>query len=187
VSAALIIVDVQNDFTDIPGAALPVSGGAAVAAAITEHVSAAGDSYAAVVATRDWHVDPGLHFSEAPDFVDTWPPHCVAGSPGAEFHPGLDLESVEAIFSKGGYSASYTGFDGSDDEGVPLGEWLATRGVDEVVIVGLATDHCVRATALDAVRAGFTTTVRTELSAGVAEDSTESALEEMRAAGINVV
>lgn len=186
-TTALIIVDVQNDFTDIDGAALPVSGGQEVARDISGHLASDRDTYAAVVATRDWHIEPGRHFSEAPDFTESWPQHCVAGSTGAEFHPDLDLTAVDAVFSKGEYGDGYDGFDGLDENGVALNEWLRSRGVDAVVVVGLATDHCVRATALGAVAAGLATTVRTDLAAGVAEDSTLRALSELEAAGVSVV
>src|SRR3712207_2384565 len=108
-SRALLVVDVQNDFCE--GGSLAVAGGAAVAAAISAHV--ASSSYDHVVATRDYHVDPGSHFSETPDFVDSWPVHCVAGTPGASFHPELDVTAVEAVFSKGAHAAAYSGFEGA--------------------------------------------------------------------------
>ncbi|MEU4739384.1 isochorismatase family protein [Actinosynnema sp. NPDC023658] len=162
-SKALIVVDVQNDFCE--GGSLAVTGGAAVAAAISAHV--ASSSYDHVVATRDYHVDPGSHFSETPDFVDSWPVHCVAGTAGASFHPELDVTAVEAVFSKGAYEAAYSGFEGASGGGEQLVEWLRARGVEQVDVVGIATDHCVRATALDAASAGFATTVLLDLTAGV--------------------
>ena len=180
---ALLVVDVQNDFCE--GGSLAVAGAAAVAAAITEHVRTAGDRYAHVVATRDHHVDPGDHFHEEPDFVDTWPAHCVAGTEGAELHPNLDRSPLEAVFEKGHHEAAYSGFEGRAD-GVPLADWLRSRGVDAVDVVGLATDHCVRATALDAVANGFATRVLLHLTAGVAEASTDAALEQMRTAGVEL-
>lgn len=190
-SRALIIVDVQNDFCE--GGALAVEGGAAVARSVTGLVGAdrAGGRYRHVVATKDWHVDPGDHFAAEgsdPNFVDTWPVHCVASSPGAELHPDLDV-ALDAVFLKGRYTASYTGFDGTaaGDEATPLGSWLSERDVEAVDVVGLATDHCVRATALDARRAGFETTVLLKHCAGVAEPTTETALAEMAAAGVTVI
>src|ERR671912_329525 len=114
---ALLVVDVQNDFCE--GGSLAVAGGTAVAAAITEHVRTAGGDYAHVVATRDHHVDPGGHFAEQPDFLETWPPHCVAGTDGAELHPRLDREPIEAVFDKGERAAAYSGFEGRSD-GVAL-------------------------------------------------------------------
>ena len=179
---ALIIVDVQNDFCE--GGSLPVTGGAAVAAAISAH--AREGSYDHVVATRDHHVDPGAHFSEAPDFVDTWPPHCLAGTAGASFHPALDVAPIEAVFDKGAHAAAYTGFEGAEPGGADLRRWLVDRGVDTVDVVGIATDHCVRATARDAAAAGLHTRVLQELCVGVAPESTATALEELRAAGVEL-
>jgi len=179
---ALIVVDVQNDFCE--GGSLAVEGGGAVAAAISRHLRTA--AYDHVVATRDHHVDPGAHFSDTPDFADTWPPHCRAGTPGASFHPELDVAPLEVVFSKGEYTAAYSGFEGTEPGGTDLAGWLRARGVDTVEIAGIATDHCVRATALDAVRAGFTTTVLLDLCAGVAPATTERALEELRTAGARV-
>ncbi|GAA4100318.1 isochorismatase family protein [Actinomadura miaoliensis] len=182
---ALIIVDVQNDFCE--GGSLPVGGGADVAAAISAHVAAHRDEYAHVVATRDFHLDPGDHFSADPDFVDTWPPHCVIGTPGADFHPNLNLAPIEVVFSKGRTDAAYSGFEGATDDEVPLAEWLISHEVDEVDIVGIATDHCVRATAVDAARAGLRTRVLLDLTAGVAKDTVDRALEELRREGVDLV
>jgi nicotinamidase/pyrazinamidase len=193
-SRALIIVDVQNDFCEV--GSLAVEGGAATAAAISEYVDANHQHFDHIVATQDWHVEPGSHFSEAPDFVDSWPPHCRAGSKGAELHPDLDTEYVQAYFRKGQYTAAYSGFEGvlAPEDEVPMGEltpgtapsiemdedalglddWLQSHGVEEVVVVGIATDYCVKATALDAVQAGYTVTVIGELTAGIAEDLGET-------------
>ena len=186
---ALIIVDVQNDFCE--GGSLAVGGGADVAHEVTEHVSRHAADYDHVVATADWHVDPGAHFSEAPDFVDSWPAHCVAGGEGAQFHPRLAgaLGHVEAVFRKGEHAAAYSGFEGTSDdaEHVDLATWLRERSVEHVDVVGIATDHCVRATALDARAAGFDTTVLLDLTAGVARSSTDAALAAMRQAGVRLV
>ncbi len=178
---ALLVVDVQNDFCE--GGSLAVTGCSAVAAAITGHLRSS--DYAHVVATRDHHVDPGGHFAEQPDYLDTWPAHCVAGTAGAELHPALDRAPLEAVFDKGEYAAAYSGFEGRAD-GVALADWLRERGVDAVDIAGIATDHCVRATALDAVAEGFAVRVLLHLTAGVAEASTDAALEELRAAGVEL-
>jgi nicotinamidase/pyrazinamidase len=181
-SRALVIVDVQNDFCE--GGSLAVAGGAAVARAISAHVADSG--YAHVVATRDHHVDPGAHFAEQPDYLDTWPPHCVVGTSGVELHPDLDRRPIEAVFDKGEYAAAYSGFEGTFD-GQGLADWLRAHDVDAVDVVGIATDHCVRATALDAVGAGFATRVLLDLTAGVAEATTEAALEQLRGAGVDLV
>jgi nicotinamidase/pyrazinamidase len=180
---ALIIVDVQNDFCE--GGSLAVTGGTAVAQAINDLLG--GDhSYRHIVATQDHHIDPGGHFSDDPNFVDSWPPHCVAGTTGADFHPQLDTGGIEAVFRKGEYAAAYSGFEGAAD-GLGLGPWLKQRGVDEVDIVGIATDYCVRATAEDAVRAGLATRVLVDLTAGVAPESTAKALAEMARHGVALV
>ncbi|MFD7514371.1 isochorismatase family protein [Streptomyces niveus] len=185
---ALIVVDVQNDFCE--GGSLAVSGGADVAAAITDLVGQATAGYRHVVATRDHHIDPGDHFSARPDFVHSWPVHCVAGTEGVGFHPNfapaVASGSIDAVFDKGAYTAAYSGFEGADENGVTLADWLRAREVVEVDVVGIATDHCVRATALDAARAGFTTHVLLDLTAGVAKETTDRALDELRQAGVRL-
>lgn len=185
---ALIVVDVQNDFCE--GGSLGVKGGADVAAAITDLVGDASAGYDHVVATRDHHIEPGGHFSDNPDFEHSWPPHCVAGTEGIGFHPNfapaVAAGSIDAVFSKGAYTAAYSGFEGADENGVPLADWLRERGVEEVDVVGVATDHCVRATALDAAAEGFRTQVLLSLTAGVAPGSTQHALEALRDAGVTL-
>lgn len=185
---ALIVVDVQNDFCE--GGSLAVNGGADVAAAITDLIADAAAGYRHVVATRDHHIDPGGHFSDAPDFQHSWPPHCVAGTEGVGFHPNfapaVAAGSIEAVFSKGSYTAAYSGFEGRDENGTPLADWLRGRDIDQVDIVGIATDHCVRATALDAASEGFRTRVLLGLTAGVAPTTTEKALERLRGAGVEL-
>lgn len=167
---ALIVVDVQNDFCE--GGSLAVAGGAAVAASIAELL--AGDhGYDLVVATRDHHIDPGPHFSDTPDYVDSWPPHCVVGTPGADFHPNLLPADAEApdfagIFDKGEYTAAYSGFEGTDAaSSLGLADFLRQHAVTAVDVVGIATDHCVNATARDAAAAGFDTSVLLDLTAAV--------------------
>ena len=226
-SRALIIVDVQNDFCE--GGSLPVAGGAALAGAISEYVDAHHGQFDHVVATQDWHVDPGAHFSEDPDFVDSWPKHCVAGTRGAELHPDLDTEYIQAYFRKGQFTAAYSGFEGllAPDDAVPTGDrkpgampvsgtsaggqgagdddagefaggdfaageetiglddWLQSHDVEDVVVVGIATDHCVKATALDGVQAGYSVTVLRDLTVGVAEDL-DDAIAEMELGGVDI-
>ncbi|HEY0002988.1 MAG TPA: isochorismatase family protein [Actinoplanes sp.] len=181
-SRALIIVDVQNDFCE--GGSLAVPGGAAVAAGISLVLQRSGERWDHVVATKDWHIDPGDHFSDHPNYLDTWPAHCVVGSGGTDFHPELRTERVEAVFHKGEHKAAYSGFEGHTEDGETLASWLRQKGVTEVELVGIATDHCVRATALDAKAEGFATTVLLGLTAGVAAGTTEAAIEEFHTASI---
>ncbi|MFI7606766.1 nicotinamidase [Micromonospora sp. NPDC049366] len=182
--SALIIVDVQNDFCE--GGSLAVGGGADVAAGITRLLAAEPGRWDHVVATKDYHVDPGGHFADQPDFVDSWPRHCVVGTAGSEFHPDLDTGRVEEIFHKGEHAAAYSGFEGHAADGECLADWLRRHGVDRVDLVGIATDHCVRATALDAAREGFATTVLLDLTAGVAADTTDLALRSLAGAGVTL-
>jgi nicotinamidase/pyrazinamidase len=180
---ALLVVDVQNDFCE--GGSLAVAGGAAVAAGISALL--ASTDYAVVAATRDAHRDPHEHFSATPNFVDTWPVHCMIGTPGAELHPNFDTQRVDAIFDKGEWQAAYSGFEGTDHDGTSLADWLREHAVDTVDIVGIATDHCVRATALDAASEGFATTVLLDHTAGVAPGTVDAALAELRDAGVTLV
>ncbi|MDQ0731739.1 isochorismatase family protein [Arthrobacter sp. B1I2] len=208
-SRALIIVDVQNDFCE--GGSLAVPGGAAVAVAISEYLDAHNSEFDYVVATQDWHIDPGSHFSDAPDYKDSWPPHCVAGSRGAELHPDLDTEFIDAYFRKGQFAAAYSGFEGllapedavptgerqagglpgstealePDEDAIGLDDWLQSHDVEDVVVVGIATDYCVKATALDAVQAGYGVTVVRSLTAGIADDL-EDTVAEMELGGAEI-
>ena len=190
-SRALIVVDVQNDFCE--GGSLAVKGGAEVAFKLGEilHTWQQADqrdkAYNYVVATRDHHVDPGAHFSARPDYRDSWPPHCVAGTDGAGFHPNLDPQPFNAVFDKGEHSAAYSGFEGQAKDGATLADWLRDHDVTEVDIAGLTTDYCVRQTAVDAAGNGISTRVLLDLTAGVAADSTTAAVEAMRTAGCELV
>ena len=180
---ALVVVDVQNDFCE--GGSLAVAGGAGVAEAIADYVALS--SYDTLVATQDWHVDPGSHWSETPDYRDTWPVHCEVGTPGEEFHPAFDTAAVEQTFLKGQYEAAYSGFEGAAGDGEHLAAWLRERGVTHVDVCGIATDHCVRATVLDALREGFEVRVLTDLAVGVAPDTVEAAFGAMEDAGAELV
>ncbi|NKE09189.1 MULTISPECIES: isochorismatase family protein [Kocuria] len=220
---ALIVVDVQNDFCE--GGSLAVTGGAATAGAISEFIEDHHPDYHAIVATQDWHVDPGSHFSETPDYVDSWPVHCVADTDGAEPHAEFETDRIEAWFRKGEFEAAYSGFEGvlapetstplgafeeesADDDGFAnteesaedeardasadgqaqgLDDWLQERGIEAVDIVGIATDHCVRATAQDAVDAGYETRVLADLTAAVSPQNLEPVLEALEDAGVEVV
>ena len=174
---ALIIVDVQNDF--YPGGALGTERGNEVA----EKIATLQRRYETVVATQDWHIDPGSHFSKDPDFVDSWPVHCVAESHGAAMHEAIG--PAQAYFRKGEYTAAYSGFEGAAN-GTLLAEWLREQGIESVDIVGIATDHCVRATAADALQEGFTVRVLRDYCSPVDESRGEAALEELAAAGATI-
>jgi nicotinamidase/pyrazinamidase len=180
---ALLIVDLQNDFCD--GGSLAVPGGAAIARAITEFLdSPEAAGYDHIVASQDYHIDPGSHFSAEPDFATSWPAHCVVGTAGAQFHPDFDASRVAEIFRKGQHAAAYSAFEGQSESGESLLAWLSGRGVGDVDVVGIATDYCVRASAADAAAAGFATSVRLDLTAGVDPTTTAEALESLRTAGV---
>ncbi len=183
---ALIIIDVQNDFTE--GGALGVAGGAAVAEAISDLLTAHPHSYEHVYASRDWHnaaEDNGGHFAvdAEPDYIDTWPVHCVADTPGAAYHPALHLPEITVHILKGQGQPGYSIFDGVDASGQKFGELLIDAGVTDVDLVGLATDYCVRASGLDALDHGQHVRVFTDLVAGVAPESSDKALAELAHAG----
>lgn len=193
-SRALLIIDVQPDFCE--GGALAVAGGNAVAAAIAADAAERRAAYAAIATTQDWHIDPGPHFSEQPDFVDSWPVHCVAGTEGAALHPQVARIDADAHFAKGRFAAAYSGFEAreldpaaplEDESGPLLKEWLTAREITAVDVVGIATDHCVRATALDAAAAGFATTVISPLTAAVSPENLPRVYEQLRDAGVTVL
>lgn len=185
---ALLIVDVQNDFCE--GGALGVQGGTAVTGAISLFLSQHVENYAVVVGSRDWHDsdnDNGGHFAPsgvAPNFVDTWPVHCVAETPGAKYHPELTVAALTHHVKKGQGFPAYSLFEGSLDDGRGVLELFQERGIREVDVVGIATDHCVRATALDAVSGGFSVRVLTNLVAAVSDATGEVALTELAALGV---
>jgi len=178
---ALVVVDVQNDFCE--GGSLAVTGGAKAASDISAYL-AGKPSYDFVVATRDAHIDPGAHFSDTPDFVDSWPRHCVVGTPGQDFHPDLTFRAFDGVFDKGNYEAAYSGFEGSNADGRELDEFLAESGVTDIDVCGIATDYCVRATAQDAAMLGYVTTVLADLTAAVAPDRLEAAWEALAESGV---
>jgi nicotinamidase/pyrazinamidase len=189
---ALIVVDVQNDFCE--GGSLGVDGGAQVASDIGSLLhrwarrdgDPAAPAYDVVVASKDHHVDPGHHWSPDPDFVESWPVHCRVGTDGEAFHPNLDPQPFDAVFLKGDHDAAYSAFEGRTVDGDALTDWLHRRGVDELDVCGIATDYCVRETALDAVENGFATRVLVALCAGVAPETTQKALAAMEGAGVTL-
>ncbi|MFD1249022.1 isochorismatase family protein [Nocardioides ginsengisoli] len=187
---ALIVVDVQNDFVE--GGSLGVTGGRAVAERISEHLAAHAADYALVAASRDWHHagdTNGGHFhspGEDPDYVTTWPVHCVQGETGSDYAPELVTDAVTHHVVKGMGEPAYSAFEGVTDAGERLVDLLRTAGVTDVDVTGIATDYCVRATALDAVKEGFQVRLLDGLHAGVAPESSAAALEEMAGAGVEV-
>jgi nicotinamidase/pyrazinamidase len=180
---ALIVADPQRDFCE--GGSLGVIGGADVVSRIDKLLKS-DHGYAYLIATRDHHIDPGSHFAAEPDFVDSWPPHCVVGSPGSEFHDNLTFRDFSAVFYKGQYAPAYSAFEGVTNHGQKLSEWLRERGVDQLDVCGIATDYCVRATALDAAREGFDTTVLLNLTAAVAPDRIPEISTELADAGVAI-
>jgi nicotinamidase/pyrazinamidase len=184
VRKALVIVDVQNDFCE--GGSLAVTGGAAVARGLTELLREHRGDYELVAATRDYHVDPGSHFAATPDFKDSWPVHCVAGTEGAELHPNLDRGLVDEVFDKGRDTAAYSGFEARSMAGKLLGDRLQEAGIEQLDVAGIATDYCVRATVLDALKEGFRVRLLGHLIAGVAPATSEQAVEEMTKAGSEI-
>jgi nicotinamidase/pyrazinamidase len=183
-STALLLVDVQTDFC--PGGTLPVPGGDRVIPVLNRAIERFTARGRPVYASRDWHPPDTRHFLA---FGGPWPSHCVAESIGAQFHPGLRLPEGATIVTKGqdrtddGYSA----FEGVTGSGRTLAEELRLQGISSLYVGGLATDYCVRASVLDARRAGLNVTVLTDGVAGIGEDDTERALDEMRAAGASLV
>lgn len=187
---ALIIVDIQNDFCE--GGKLAVQGGLKVADGVAAHLVQYSNQYAVVVFTADWHIDPGSHWSATPDFVDSWPEHCAAGTTGAEIthavatalrqreeQGGLNIRII-----KGLWTPSYSGFEGSDPiTHKTLQESLEEQSITHVDIVGIATDHCVYATARDSLKAGFDTSVITSLTAGVDPEASTRALSAIESHG----
>lgn len=185
---ALLVVDVQRDFCE--GGSLAVPGGEAAAVGISDLIEASEGAYAMVVATRDWHVDPGDHFApegEPPDYAHTWPRHCLAETPGADWHPELRLPPDATVVSKGEKAAAYSGFEGSSDDGRSLEQLLRAAGISAVDVVGVATSYCVKATALDAVKAGFATRLLAPLTADVDAAKTPATLATLGEAGVDIV
>jgi nicotinamidase/pyrazinamidase len=189
-SRALFVIDVQNDFCE--GGALACQGGAQVAANITTYLKSSKSDYDFVIASRDWHTPNSLNGGHFPtqgnesDFVNTWPLHCIAGESGADYHPNLDASLIDIHIKKGQGQPGYSIFDGFTDTGEKLQELIQRLGITEVDVVGIATDYCVRASALDANNSGLEVRVITSLTAGVSAASTEAAIDELVDAGVRV-
>lgn len=183
---ALIVVDVQLDFCE--GGALAVDGGNAIAERIANYIERYGPTYNSVVFTKDWHEAPpstnGGHFGDPPDFVDTWPVHCVMHTPGAEFHPAIKDVAweypLDHTFYKGTGRPDYSGFQGLNQNNETLTDFLRGHNIGLVDVVGLAGDYCVKQTALDAARLGLNTMMFRPLTASVGGDeATERAIREV--------
>lgn len=181
---ALLVVDVQPTFCE--GGALGVKGGEAVAHAVAAYAAEHRAAYALVVTTQDWHIDPGSHFSDSPDYVDTWPPHGIAGTAEAELHPALRHLNPDASVKKGAYEAAYSGFEGRDGDDASLEQILTQAGITAVDVVGLAESHCVKDTALDAQRLGLTTRVLQDLTAPVSAELGKAARQALQTAGVEL-
>ena len=188
---ALIVVDVQNDFCE--GGSLAVTGGARVAAEISEHLAAERDRYDLVVASRDWHRaadDNGGHFAippDHPDFRATWPAHCVGDTPGAEFHEALHVPGGWQQVRKGWGLPAYSAFQGIDEDGRDLALMLQQATIDRVVVCGIATDYCVDATARDAVRLGFPVDLFVDLTAAVDATGKNAVVDALAEVGVRAV
>lgn len=176
-SKALIIVDVQNDFVE--GGSLAVTGGVSVADRLADFITAKTDEYSTIATTQDWHIDPGAHFSDNPDYVDSWPVHCVARTAGAEIVNSLRevlSGKVGPAVRKGMFEAAYSGFEGVTEDGTTLAAALSELGITAVDVVGIATDYCVAATARDAVNNGFRTRVLQDFVVGINPDKVSELL-----------
>jgi nicotinamidase/pyrazinamidase len=189
-ATALVVVDVQNDFAD-PAGSLSVAGGAAVVPTINREITMARNAGALVVFTQDWHPESTPHFAKD---GGPWPVHCVASTWGAQLHPNLDAPPDAPRIRKGANGEDgYSGFtmrDSTTGEEIPthLDRLLRDGGIERVVVVGLATDYCVKATALDAIRLGYATHILTDAIAAVDVEPGDGgrAIEEMAAAGVDL-
>jgi len=181
---AIVVVDVQNDFVE--GGSLAVEGGKDVAKNIHFISDIQPDS---IVYTKDWHIDPGPHFADEPDFIDSWPRHCVAETGGAEFAAPFKATDPERIFLKGQYKASYSGAEGHNIDGVGLVQWLQENNFQTVEVLGIAFDYCVKQTALDLAKAGFKVRVPAPgdgWTASVHPENDPETIDELTQAGIEV-
>ncbi len=181
---ALLVIDVQKDFCE--GGSLAVNGGTKLAHRITQHLQRSSGLYDLIVATKDHHIRPQGHFARHPDYITTWPVHCVAGTPGTEFHPALDHSWVDQVVFKGEYDAAYSAFEGKTQSGVTLIQLLEKREIEVVEICGIATDHCVLQSGINSLDYGFPTTVFIDLVAGVSQEASVEALEELQSRGANL-
>lgn len=185
VETAIIIVDVQNDFVE--GGSLGVAGGQEVADRLAAVLPALQEiDNVPIYYTKDWHIDPGTHFSEEPDFIDSWPRHCEAFTDGANFAQEFPVDEA-MIFRKGMYKASYSGAEGVNIDDQDLITALREDGIKVVTVMGIAYDYCVAATALDLAAAGFDTAVLKNLTASVHPDNDAEVTDKLEKAGVLVV
>ncbi|HST81393.1 MAG TPA: isochorismatase family protein [Kineosporiaceae bacterium] len=184
-SRALLIVDVQPTFCE--GGELAVGGGNLVAGRIADYVRTHRGDYRLTITSQDWHLDPGAHFSSEPDFVDSWPPHGLVGTPNAELHPAVSAAlgplGADVTIKKGLHQAAYSAFDGTAPDGRTLAEVLAGADIRELDVCGIAESHCVRASALDALSAGLAVRLLTDLTVPVTAESGAAARAEISSAG----
>lgn len=181
---ALLVVDVQNDFCE--GGSLEVKGGEEVAHRISEYLRSRSGNYEFIVASKDHHIRPAGHFSRHPDFISTWPTHCLAGAPGSEFHPALDTNYIHQVVLKGEYQGAYSAFEGATQTNESLLEVLERKEIDALDICGIATDYCVLQSAVNSLDYGYPTTILIDLVAGVSEEGSLEALEELQGRGANL-
>ncbi len=179
---ALIVVDPQPDFFE--SGPLPIPGATAIAEKIADYLRDNVDNFSMTVVTQDWHIDPGAHWSDDPDFVTKWPVHCAANTSGADIYSSLRDQHWDAVIRKGQHDGAYSGFQGTSDDGSTLEEVLKSAGVERVTIVGFATDYCVKATSLDARTLGFEVNVVLDLCAGVHPATSRDAITSMANAGV---
>ena len=185
-SSTLIVVDVQKDFVE--GGSLAVDGGLRLARKIAEQLPDWKEEFTYVVATKDWHIDPGGHWSDDPDFVSSWPVHCRAGSDGADYAGHLlSDEDFDSVFKKGEYEAAYSGFEGKNEDGILLGDWLKEREVTQVTVIGIAYDYCVAATAASAATLGLDTVVLSQYAASVNNNNNEMVVTILDQVGVTVL
>lgn len=188
VKRALVVVDVQNDF--ITGS-LATDAGEQTAKAIREHLDTKAHTYDYILSTQDWHYSPGSHWSDEPDYVNSWPKHCEANTWGAQLHSAIADFPFRESFYKGKFSAAYSGFEGVSTRRSnvthKLERWLNQREVLALDVCGIATDYCVQATVLDAIELGYATTLLEHLCASVSEDTAERAISDMLRAGTIVL
>ncbi len=184
INRALLVVDVQNDFCE--GGSLAVEGGVAVAQRITQHMRHSSAFYDLIVASKDYHIRPQGHFSRHPDFVTSWPVHCVAGTLGSHFHPALDHSFFDEVVFKGEYDAAYSMFEGKTESGEALIQLLERKEIEVVEICGIATDYCVLQSGISSLEYGFPTTIFIDLVAGVSPEGSADALEELQSRGVNL-